>query len=47
MRKIIPKFDVVTVEAADEAYGVVTNPEEFAAAARQVFEANPISPQDR
>lgn len=47
MRRNISEFDVVTIEGADEAYGIVTHPEEFAAAARQVFEAHPIGPEQR
>lgn len=42
MRRNISEFDVVIVEGADEAYGTVTHPEEFAAAAREVFEAHSI-----
>lgn len=47
MRKNIGTFDVVTIPQADEAYGTVTHPKEFAAAAREIFEAHPIAMDDR
>ena len=43
MRKNISEFDVVVVEGADEGYGNVTHPGEFAAAAREFFEAHSIA----